>query len=410
MQLTPGTGKQTLSETILIAIFVLTLTAKIQLNSIAIGLLLIWWLVSGRYKLSFTILKNSKIFIALSAYYMAHVLSMIYSTNWSYGMATLETKISLLAVPVLLSGIRWDRKLRNIVLWLYIATVLATSLFSLVSTLIYYQIDLSDLSYFSWVLPMTVDLPPNYYSLFVVFALVILIFGTLEGDPKFSKSLAVPMAIYLLIFLALLSSRASFLAFFLIVLIYFGRQVFGTTGQARRRGIMAILVTCSIAVILAASVPYLKDRISQMARGVQYDPRYPVFKTCLEIIWDYPVFGVGIGDVQDVLKERYQENNFQEAFINNYNPHNDLLQIQVTTGIVGTIIYLFLIVQILKRAWTKRNIFMISFTVLYLITSLTESVLERNKGVIFFAFFISIVFILDLLTPTNAMRLQNSKD
>ena len=173
---------------------------------------------------------------------------------------------------------------------------------------------------------------------------------------------------------------------------------------------MAILVTCSIAVILAASVPYLKDRISQMARGVQYDPRYPVFKTCLEIIWDYPVFGVGIGDVQDVLKERYQENNFQEAFINNYNPHNDLLQIQVTTGIVGTIIYLFLIVQILKRAWTKRNIFMISFTVLYLITSLTESVLERNKGVIFFAFFISIVFILDLLTPTNAMRLQNSKD
>lgn len=410
MLLTEGPGKPTMVEKVLISIFIITITAKIQINSMAIGLLAAWWLVAGRYRLSFAVLKDSKIFLTLFAYYIMHVVSMIYSSNLPYGLRTLETKSSLVALPILLCGIRWDINLRNYTLKLYVITVIVTTLVSLVSTVIEYGFNINDLSYFSWVLPLTIDLPSNYYALFVVFALIVLIFGTLKSSFQIKKPLAIAGVIYLLLFLALLSSRASFFAFFLILLIYFGRLIVSGKKEARRAGIIATLVTCVLASVLVVSVPYLRDRVSQVVRGLDHDPRYPVFRSCLEVISTYPIFGVGIGDVQDVLQETYKKHNFQEAYMNRYNPHNDLLQIQVTTGIVGTSLYLFLIFQMLRYIWVERNIFMISFVVLYLIASVSESVLERNKGVVFFAFFLTVIFILKLMTPTQNTRMQNVED
>ncbi|HEX7015578.1 MAG TPA: O-antigen ligase family protein [Cyclobacteriaceae bacterium] len=410
MQLTEGSGKPTMVEKVLISIFIITITAKIQINSIAIGLLAVWWLVAGRYKLSFAVLKNSRLFLTLLAYYLMHVVSLMYSSNLPYGLRTLETKSSLIALPILLCGIRWDIRLRNYTLKLYLVTVIVTTLISLVSTVIQYGFDMSDLSYFSWVLPMTIDLPANYYALFVVFALVILIFGTLKSIFHIKTPLVIAGVIYLLVFLALLSSRASFFAFFMILLIYSGRLIFSGKKEVRRAGIIATLITCVLAAVLVVSVPYLRDRVSQVVRGLDNDPRYPVFKSCVEVISTYPIFGVGIGDVQDVLKETYKKHNFQEALMNNYNPHNDLLQIQVTTGIVGTALFLFLIFLMLRFLWIERNIFMISFVVLYLSASVSESVLERNKGVVFFAFFLTVIFILKLMVPTNGTPMQHRQE
>jgi O-antigen ligase len=410
MQLTEGSGKPTIVEKVLVSIFIITITAKIQINSMAIGLLGAWWLITGRFRLSFSVLKDSKIFLTLAAYYLAHIVSLIYSSNIPFGLRTLETKSSLIGLPVFLCGIRWDINLRNYVLKLYVITVIVTTIVSLISTVIEYGFDPADLSYFSWVLPETIDLPSNYYALFVAFALIILIFGTLKSTFHIKKPLAIAGIIYLLLFLALLSSRASFFAFFLILLIYFGRLIFSGNKETRRKGVIATLVTCVLAVVLTVSVPYLRDRVSQVLSGLDNDPRYPVFKSCLEVISANPIFGVGIGDVQDVLLKTYEKHNYQEALMNNYNPHNDLLQMQVTTGIVGTGLYLFLIFQMLRYIWAERNIFMISFVVLYLIASVSESILERNKGVVFFAFFLTVIFILKLMIPANNTRIQNVEE
>lgn len=361
-----------------------------------IALLSVWWLGARRYKLSLEVLRHSMIFLGLLAYYTILSISVAYSDNVSYALKTLETKISLIILPILLCGIRWDERLRNNALKLYVITVVLTSLFSIVSTIIYYKIDFTDWSYFSWVLPMTTELSANYYSLYVVFALLILVFGFNDFDFKINSILAAVGVTYLVLFLAMLSSRASFIGFFLILTIYFLRMILSRDPKLKRSGIIAILSISLLATTLGLSVPYLRDRISQFTMGIQNDPRIPIFKSSMSLISNHPVLGVGVGDVQDELREVYRKNNYHEALQNNYNPHNDWFQTLVATGIIGFLSFCFVHVQVIKDSLRLRNIFMVSFFILYVSASAGESILERNKGVVLYSFFLTLIFLLRL--------------
>jgi hypothetical protein len=70
---------------------------------------------------------------------------MLYSSNISYGLKTLESKSALIILPILLAGIRWDMQLKNNVLKLFVFVVLLATLYSLVTTFIRFDIDFSDM-------------------------------------------------------------------------------------------------------------------------------------------------------------------------------------------------------------------------------------------------------------------------
>jgi O-antigen ligase len=107
-----------------------------------------------------------------------------------------------------------------------------------------------------------------------------------------------------------------------------------------------------------------------------------------------PILGVGIGDVQDESVKEYIRDNNTEAYTNKYNAHNDWLQILLTTGTVGFVLFLNFFLRLVKKAWVSKDLYMISFVIFYVVVSMTESILERNKGILFFSFFITFFFIL----------------
>jgi O-antigen ligase len=104
--------------------------------------------------------------------------------------------------------------------------------------------------------------------------------------------------------------------------------------------------------------------------------------------------GVSIGDAQSYLNQKYISADMyigtparhDKGFIG-YNTHDEFLEALLQTGIPGLLIFLLFIITLLARAWKVRTPEIIFTTVLLVIYSFTESVLESQYSLLIFLFF-----------------------
>jgi O-antigen ligase len=108
--------------------------------------------------------------------------------------------------------------------------------------------------------------------------------------------------------------------------------------------------------------------------------------------------GVGINDAQNCLNNKYIEHGIYTGYHGtndtgylNYNFHNQFIESFVRTGIPGL---LLLIVMLIKVIWIPKANRFVSNWVVFLIFMffLTESVLERQQGIVYFCLIYSSYF------------------
>jgi O-antigen ligase len=107
------------------------------------------------------------------------------------------------------------------------------------------------------------------------------------------------------------------------------------------------------------------------------------------------LIGVGPGDTQDELQKCYQldeDKNWALLYRPDfqYNAHSQYLQTFIDLGIVGLLLFLATLVVAAFIAIKHYDYLFLSFVVLFSFACLTESMLELNKGIVFFSFFISL--------------------
>jgi O-antigen ligase len=148
-------------------------------------------------------------------------------------------------------------------------------------------------------------------------------------------------------------------------------------------------------VIIALQFPFLHSKITQVLYGgTQGDPRYTLFQCGWRLFSENFLFGVGICDVKEVALMCYGTFNDAEAIENKYNFHNAFLQIGVSTGIIGLVTFTALLAYLFVQALKLKRITHIGLIFLFTLGCITESLLTRNKGLIFFSTFTSLLFIL----------------
>jgi O-antigen ligase len=120
--------------------------------------------------------------------------------------------------------------------------------------------------------------------------------------------------------------------------------------------------------------------------------RVELWKDSWELIKQNIFFGVGTGDIKDILEKKYAEKKFYYGATKKFNPHNQFLHTGVTLGLMGvTVLLLMLILPGLQSLKTKNYLF-ISFSVVVFLNCMTESILEVQKGVLFFCVFSLLLF------------------
>lgn len=121
--------------------------------------------------------------------------------------------------------------------------------------------------------------------------------------------------------------------------------------------------------------------------------RAGIYYCSVSLIKESWLFGYGAGNVNDKLNNCYKEKINSDVYQTFYfNSHNQYLQVFLAGGIIGLLFFLTNIFYIFKVSFLRRDKLFFYFSILISICFLTENILSRHDGVIFYAFFSSVFF------------------
>jgi len=102
-----------------------------------------------------------------------------------------------------------------------------------------------------------------------------------------------------------------------------------------------------------------------------------------------PIFGTGAGDVTNVMKNTSDEYNITNT-LNSYDPHSQFLFTLIGLGIVGLTMLIGLMIFSLYIGLVQQDYLFVTFIFLFFALCITETALELQKGIVFFALFFSL--------------------
>ncbi len=119
--------------------------------------------------------------------------------------------------------------------------------------------------------------------------------------------------------------------------------------------------------------------------------RIAIWECSRQLINQNFLWGLGSGDVQDELQKTYEKRKFYFASrYNKYNAHNQYVQQFLANGFMGFMALLFCIFIPLFLKLPFKKQLLVNFLFIFGAICLTESILEVNKGIVWYSFFNSI--------------------
>lgn len=118
-----------------------------------------------------------------------------------------------------------------------------------------------------------------------------------------------------------------------------------------------------------------------------------------------PLLGSGTGDVIGLMEQTadaYEITNVMDT----YDPHSQFLYLLIGNGIPGLLVFILYLVFPLICAWMVRDYLFLAFSFLFASLCLTESALEVQKGIAFFAVFQSLLVFQRRSFQSEAFKLK----
>jgi len=366
---------------------------------------------------------NKISFYSFIALFVWTAISLSYTDNLELGLKNLEGKLSLLAFPIVLYNFRLAQKEVWNILKAFIISISLATLYLLVNSFIHYLDQGSWLTYHDFVGKFSGH--AVFYSYYLFTSIVLSIFMLL--DKKKGRAInwfygsSILIAMLGLLFCA--SKNVTVVSIFFGMLILFKKYF--SRGIRLKEGINAIGIVLVVA-FLAIQLGPVKQRMAELFSGSGMENYQKIKKGEAVVAEDIDRFngtsvrltfwyiglselereeswllGLSPGDRRDQINQRYEEVGLLKYY-ENYNLHNQFIQTLVEVGLIGLLIYLSLYFSLVSSAIKKGNLLFLIFIFASLIFQMTESILERNKGIVFFVFFLC--FLQQLNQPQDENR------
>ncbi|MBI2269438.1 MAG: O-antigen ligase family protein [Bacteroidetes bacterium] len=177
-------------------------------------------------------------------------------------------------------------------------------------------------------------------------------------------------------------------------------------------GVSLLIIVAAGSYVLIRNVPEVGDRFRSIGRVVNETKidktssesnsiRILIWQKDIELIKEYFFTGVGTGDVKDELFKKYRADGITGAYkvdpttdkpISILNAHSQFLQTFIAIGILGFILFISGFVYPIINSIRRRNYLYLGFLVLVILNFTTESMLETQAGVLFYAFFNALLY------------------
>jgi len=380
-------------------------------------------LLEGKFLIKVSALLTNPLSLLFILFFLIHLIGILYSSDQKNAWLDIEKKAFFFALPIVLvtSSSLPKEEVHRLFNWFIASCVIATFAclyygfvaasnsieifnFNSVTTAEFYSPYFSNVwKFFTYGhLASGININPSYFSLYIIFCLFILslfnrdLFRTYSHLRKIGLSL---LWIYLGVFVILLSSRIMIIALLgVIVFTYFSYTSFDTLWKTVSFIILVIGLWSGL-IYLNPITRYRSQEVMITPKTFELESLHSQSVSIRASLWWQgvkafqsvnPVWGAGTGDVNTIMEESGRQNNVSNV-LNSTNPHNQFLYTLIGLGCLGLFILLGCLLLPAFFAFKQQNYIYLGFISLFTLLCMTESALQFQKGIAFFALFNSIL-------------------
>ncbi|MCM4165941.1 MULTISPECIES: O-antigen ligase [unclassified Arenibacter] len=363
-----------------------------------------------------------KYFILCSIFPIILIITLLYSHNINDGLNSIQRSLSIMVIPAVIFFFHpsISHKKVNLIIVVFGASCLLLTfyiyfeLFNSGTFLTFWEDDIT-----FWENPFRtvlfnlqyVDIHPTYFSMWVLFIVLWLLNQLINTKDKKTQILLLLIIGYFLFTILLFSARGPIIGF--VIASFF---LMLTKIKSIRGKFFVSVLSISLIILAITQISFLKARFVDEFSAQKFRPpvgnahtssniRIGIYKCVLDIYGEYPILGVGVGDVQDKLDACYYQFHTRVYQETEYNTHSTYFQILLSGGLLGLIIfglagsYQFII------AINYENKIYLAFLILIFTIMLFENLFSRMHGAIFYALFNSIFF-KEIITKKNNHKIN----
>lgn len=342
---------------------------------------------------------------ALVILFLLYVVGLFFSENMHYGLKDIETKISFILLPLVFMFIK--RKVpESSVLWAKNGLIFGVAVSIVISIVRAFvcTLDFGDFCYRSD--HFGYNMHGTYLTALCLVATIFVL--ELKATNDWVRYFKIIFVFAVLVECYYVKSLSSYLAIVVLVFVYF---IYWTIENKRKKLLFVIPFLCLVGLFAINALPIVKKEVNNtvlklsdfltdnekfLSENTNVNEsntvRLVTYSLSSKIISEHP-FGVGTGDVKDELIEVYSANGFYKYGQLKYNSHNTFLQTGISIGWAGIITLLFvLVIPFFNKQLIKCKTLSL-FLLIVLISSVFESFLERQVGIILLSFFLLVLFI-----------------
>jgi O-antigen ligase len=380
----------------LLCCFAFILAASPMIASIVIVPLFILTIIYKiRAKIVFRF--SSFMMLYLMIFYLLHVSGLLYTENVQYAALDLQIKASFLLMPFFLDNLPITTSDFRKICRAFITGCTLYSLVLLLNAFLEYRIWKNSDSFFYT--DFSARQHVAYLTLYINISLFFLIdewFGK-PGSRITNKIILLSWFVFLIAIIILLSSRTAQFASLVTIVSYIFLN-FKLKGSIRKAFTGAASVATIIFLLFFVisgsrnrfNSPVAENQIiqeQQSSSTIQSNVRFTVWENVLRLYKQHPFFGVGTGDIKDELLKQYNKSGFTEGIQYDLSPHNQFLHTLLLLGIPGFLTLAVIFFYGLKKSMRYKNYLFALFLIAVAINCMTEGILEKQAGVLFFVFF-----------------------
>lgn len=373
--------------------------------------------------INFDISKMRKVkpglFLLLIAVYLITLLTTVYSVDKSQAFKDWEKQLSIFLFPLIFLFNSIDlKKYKDNLLWFFSISCVITITYLYIEAFRSIQINnLTTASIFTKPFinhnfSAPIGTHATYLSLYVSLSLVYFILKILEGDFLWKKMFSIISALILGLGLVQLSSKAVLISTLIILNICI--PYINTQKSLRWKLLLTSLGITFIFLMISLKIDSFRDRyyfqlkndvVQQYEKDEFMEPRIVRWRVALNLVKKSPVLGYGAGSELKLLKNEYYNNKLYNSYINELNAHNQYLSFLIKTGVVGLLLYLYVLGFGFVMAFKTKDVVFLGFIISLFVVSASENILDTNKGIFYFSFFLTFFCYCaaDLKRPTNLL-------
>lgn len=367
-------------------------------GTLALSAIIILWGISSFFNINKDDLKhgykNPTLWL-LYVFFFVTCLSAFFSSNKSEALFNIENKLSLIFLPYYIFCFRWPAEIIKKCLVAFVSGCFFACIYLIVRASLFAFNGHPE--YFFYTLFSDL-IHASYFAMYLILAIIIVViyYPKWFAGQNQIKYFSVFFALVFIVTIFLCSSKLGIISFFITmpVLIIYRLKL----RLSVRRSIIILAAIGTVIFLFSKIFPGSFERLNSITAVSKRDldktsaesttVRILIWSECVDLIKQHPLLGVGVGDANDALLRKYEENGITGALEHRLNAHNQFFQTFIGLGVIGFLLLLLMTVGEMVYGIVRKNFILALTMLLVVLNFLVESMLQASAGTLFVIFFL----------------------